>query len=138
MWVFQRCLSIFWSSVLKQGICYMDVVDNELNAKKKKGRKIGGKKAEWMKSGVEEDKRQIKLLFPCYAGIPYYDLYSSGIFSLPHYSYSCFLWVHICCLHFLLFPVIFPIPYLKITTFKFTLVLFHVTLCKFFMNHQFI
>lgn len=88
MWVFQRCLSIFWSSVLKQGICYMDVVDNELNAKKKKGRKIGGKKAEWMKSGVEEDKRQIKLLFPCYAGIPYYDLYSSGIFSLPHYSYS--------------------------------------------------
>lgn len=46
MWVFQRCLSIFCSWVLKQGICYMDVVDNEheLNAKKKKGRKIGKKK----------------------------------------------------------------------------------------------
>lgn len=46
--------------------------------------------------------------------------------------------VHICSLPFLLFPVIFPIPHLKKITFKFTLVLLHITLCDILMNHHLI
>lgn len=49
MQVLQRCLCIFWSSVLKQEICYMDVAD-EWKKEKENWEKS------WMKSGVEKDE----------------------------------------------------------------------------------
>lgn len=82
-----------------------------------------------------ERQEKNKTTFPCYAGTHSHHPYSSGIFSL---SLSCLLWVHICSLPLLLFPVTFSIPHLKITTFKFTLVLLHITLRGIFSNHQFI
>lgn len=88
-----------------------------------------------MISRMEEDKRKIKTTFPCYAGTHSHHPYSSGIFTL---SLSCLLWVHFCSLPLLLFPVTFSILHLKITTFKFTLVLLHITLRGIFSNHQFI
>lgn len=88
-----------------------------------------------MKSRMEEDKRKIKPTFPCFPATHSHHPYSCVIFSL---SLSCLLCVHICSVPLLLFPVIFPVPHLKVTTFRFTLVPLHITLCDVFSNHQFI